>query len=138
VGICGSGPQGTFYEWSYLIQTPFVSTDLKNQVNAECGWTAAAANEKGALSLKCVKLLNEASAQISNVNMYNVYGDWYVLLESVPAPILTPLNISYNTITYYHNVLNHTLSTLYIRIPFILYLIPYTLYFVPYTYAYVA
>jgi hypothetical protein len=102
VGICGSGPQGTFYEWSYLIQTPFVSTDLKNQVNAECDWTAAAANEKGALSLKCVKLLNEASAQISNVNMYNVYGDWYVLqsmpflfsvLLFVPA-VSTPLNIS--------------------------------------------
>ena len=60
----------------YLIQTAFVSTDLKNKVNAACDWTAAAANEKGALSLQCVKLLNEASGQISNVNLYNIYGDW--------------------------------------------------------------
>lgn len=68
--------QGTYYEWQYLTQTGFVSTDLKNQVNAACDWTAAAKNKKGALSLQCVKLLNEASAQISNVNMYNIYGDW--------------------------------------------------------------
>jgi len=75
VGICGDGPQGTYYEWQYLIQTGFVSTDLKNKVNAACDWEAAAKNEKGALSLECVRLLNEASAQIANVNMYNIYGD---------------------------------------------------------------
>lgn len=34
VGICGDGPQGTYYEWQYLIQTGFVSTDLKNKVTA--------------------------------------------------------------------------------------------------------
>jgi hypothetical protein len=53
-----------------------VSTDLKNKVNKACDWDAAAKNEKGALSLECVKLLNDASAQISNVNLYNIYGDW--------------------------------------------------------------
>lgn len=68
--------QGTYYEWQYLTQTGFVSTDLKNQVNAACDWASAAKNKKGALSLQCVKLLNDASAQISNVNMYNIYGDW--------------------------------------------------------------
>ena len=46
-------------------------------MNAACDWEAAAKNEKGALSLECVRLLNEASAQIANVNMYNIYGDWY-------------------------------------------------------------
>lgn len=76
IGICGSGTDGTYYEWSYLLQTAFVSNDMKDQVNAACNWTAAAKNEKGALSLKCVSLLNQASAQIQNVNMYNIYGDW--------------------------------------------------------------
>jgi len=75
VGICGSGPQGTFYEWQYLTQTGFVSTDLKTKINDACDWKAAEKNEKGALSLLCVSLLNQASAQISNVNMYNIYGD---------------------------------------------------------------
>lgn len=68
--------QGTYYEWQYLLQTSFVSTDLKNKVNKACDWEAAAKNEKHALSFDCVKLLNEASAQISHVNLYNIYGDW--------------------------------------------------------------
>ena len=75
VGICGSGPQGTYYEWEYLVQTGFVDTNLKNDINSECDWEAAAANEEGALSAKCVSLLNDASAEIGNVNMYNIYGD---------------------------------------------------------------
>lgn len=76
VGICGDGSQGTYYEWSYLIQTPFVDSALKAQVNSACNWTAAAANEKHALSARCVALLNSASEEISNVNLYNIYGDW--------------------------------------------------------------
>jgi carboxypeptidase C (cathepsin A) len=76
VGICGDGTQGTYYEWQYLLQTAFVSTDLKNKVNSACDWDAAAKNEKGALSLDCVRYLNDASAQISHVNLYNIYGDW--------------------------------------------------------------
>lgn len=75
VGICGSGPQGTYYEWSYLLNQAFVDAGLKNSVNAACNWTAAAANVPDALSSKCVSLLNSASKEISNVNMYNVYGD---------------------------------------------------------------
>lgn len=75
VGICGDGPQGTYYEWQYLLQTAFVATSLKNSVNSECDWVAAAANTKDALSAKCVQLLNQASAEIANVNMYDVYGD---------------------------------------------------------------
>jgi len=75
LGICGSGPQGTYYEWSYLLQTAFVSNDLKAQVNRACDWEAAAINDPTALSSACVALLNQASAQISHVNMYNIYGD---------------------------------------------------------------
>ena len=76
VGICGDGSQGAYYEWSYLTQTAFIDTALKNQVNSACNWTAAAANEKFALSARCVSLLNSASEEISNVNLYNIYGDW--------------------------------------------------------------
>lgn len=75
VGICGDGTQGTWYEWNYLIQTPFVDPDLKNSVNAACNWTAAALNEAGALSEKCVSLLNSASLEIGHVDLYNIYGD---------------------------------------------------------------
>lgn len=75
VGICGSGPQGTYYEWEYLTQTAFVDPNLKNQVNSVCNWTAAATNTEGALSAQCVSLLNKASAQIAHVNMYDIYGD---------------------------------------------------------------
>jgi serine carboxypeptidase-like clade I len=75
VGICGNGPQGTFYEWQYLIQTSFVSNKLKKKVNSACDWEAAEANVKNSLSAKCIDLLNQASNQIQNVNMYDIYGD---------------------------------------------------------------
>lgn len=75
VGICGNGPQGTYVEWAYLLETAFVSPDLKKKINDACDWDAAAANDKGALSADCVLLLNKASGQISNVNLYNIYGD---------------------------------------------------------------
>lgn len=75
IGICGSGPQGTFYEWEYLLQTGFIDTDLKNAINAACDWEAAEANEPGAITAPCAKLLASASEEISNVNMYNIYGD---------------------------------------------------------------
>lgn len=75
IGICGSGPQGTYYEWSYLIQTAFVSSSLKAKVNAACNWKDAALNIDGSLDAKCVSLLNQASEQIQNVNMYDIYGD---------------------------------------------------------------
>jgi len=75
VGICGSGPQGTYYEWSYLLQTAFIDSDLKAKINTACDWAAAAKNTVGALSLQCVGLLNSASQEISNVDLYNIYGD---------------------------------------------------------------
>lgn len=75
LGICGSGTQGTYYEWSYLLQTGFVDHDLKQEIENKCDWKAAALNEEKALSVACVSLLNKASAEIQNVNMYNIYGD---------------------------------------------------------------
>jgi len=75
VGICGSGPQGTYYEWKYLTQTGFVQNDLKDQIDATCDWEAAEANVSGALSQACIKLLGQASNQIQNVNLYNIYGE---------------------------------------------------------------
>lgn len=75
VGICGDGSQGTYYEWEYLLQTAFVDANLKDSVNAACDWEKAKTNTADALSYKCLTLLNQASAQISHVNMYNIYGD---------------------------------------------------------------
>ena len=73
LGICGSGPQGTFYEWTYLMQSSLVSNTLKAKVNKQCDWEAAEANIEGALSKECISLLDQASQQIANVNMYGVY-----------------------------------------------------------------
>ena len=76
VGICCQAcSQATYTEWKYLIETPFVSRELKEKVNSACDWPAAAKNEKNALSFNCVKLLNEASDAIENINLYSVYGD---------------------------------------------------------------
>jgi len=75
VGICGSGPQGIFYEWSYLLQTAFIDKNLKLKVNDVCDWPAAAKNIPGALSFACISLLSQASSVIQNVNMYDIYGD---------------------------------------------------------------
>jgi carboxypeptidase C (cathepsin A) len=75
VGICGDGPQGTYYEWDYLTQTAFVDPNLKREINSACNWTAANLNEPQALSANCVSLLNKASAQINHVNLYDIYGD---------------------------------------------------------------
>eukprot|EP01039_Chlorochromonas_danica_P000975 gene975-1059_t len=75
VGVCGDGTQGTYYEWQYLLQTSFVENSMKDQVNAACDWTKAANNDPDALSFHCISLLNQASKQISHVNMYDMYGD---------------------------------------------------------------
>jgi len=75
VGICSSGSQATYSEWSYLLQTPFVSGALKEKANKACDWDAAKAGNKNALSFNCISVLNEASQGIDNVNLYNVYGD---------------------------------------------------------------
>lgn len=75
IGICGSGPQGTFYEWSYLLQTALVSPALKVAVDDSCDWKLAANNTPDALSEKCKSLLRDASSEIGNINMYDIYGE---------------------------------------------------------------
>lgn len=75
VGICGNGPQGTYYEWEYLVQTAFIDNDLKVKINEVCDWEAAEQNTEGALSAVCVSYLNKASAEMTGINLYNVYGD---------------------------------------------------------------
>ena len=75
IGICGSGPQGTSYEWLYLLQTGFIENSLKLQINQACDFQGALKQQEGALSAKCIQLLTQASAQIQNVNLYDVYGD---------------------------------------------------------------
>lgn len=75
IGICGDGSQGTYYEWTYLLETGFISEDLKHSVNNACDWDAAAQNDPNALSTECVLLLNQASKEIGHVDMYNIYGD---------------------------------------------------------------
>lgn len=75
IGICGSGPQGTFYEWEYLLGTGFIDTDLKKQINGACDWESAEKNIRGSLTAECVTLLNSASKEIGHVDLYNIYGD---------------------------------------------------------------
>ena len=80
--------KGTFYEWQYLLQTAFVDAKLKAAVNAACDWAAAASNQPQALSSQCVKLLNQASAEIAHVNLYNIYGDWYGHMPYIHIPCI--------------------------------------------------
>jgi hypothetical protein len=75
VGICGSGPQGTAYEWLYLLQTAFIDGKLKHKITKTCDFEAALKNEDGAFSAECVKLLTDASAEIQNINLYGIYQD---------------------------------------------------------------
>jgi carboxypeptidase C (cathepsin A) len=75
IGICGFGSQGTYYEWEYLTQLALIPNTLKNQINMVCNWTAAMNNTPNSISPQCQVLLEEASAIISNVDLYDVYGD---------------------------------------------------------------
>lgn len=75
VGICGSGPQGTAYEWLYLLETAFVDRKLKVAINKNCDFEAALQQQSGAFSAACVELLSAASKEIQNVNLYGIYQD---------------------------------------------------------------
>jgi carboxypeptidase C (cathepsin A) len=95
IGICGHGVQGTCYEWTYLTQLGFIPTDLKASINKACNWTAACANIQGSLSVQCEELLGTASAEISNVNMYNVYGDCVNSYLDDVRPMKAPHNSAF-------------------------------------------
>ena len=66
---------------------------LKAAVNAACDWAAAATNQAQALSSQCVKLLNQASAEIAHVNLYNIYGDWCGIAFPFAFPLPVPLRM---------------------------------------------
>merc|ERR1711966_487392 len=36
LGICGSGTQGQYYTTKYLMQTGFIPSSLKDELNAQC------------------------------------------------------------------------------------------------------
>lgn len=48
---------------------------LKDEINSICDWNSAKLNLPNALSSACTLLLQDASKIISNVNLYNIYGD---------------------------------------------------------------
>jgi carboxypeptidase C (cathepsin A) len=75
IGICGFGPQGTYYEWEYLTQLSFIPNDQKTQINNACNWTCAKQNLPNCFSPVCEALMEKAKLEISDINMYDVYGD---------------------------------------------------------------
>jgi len=83
IGICGFGEQGTYYEWEYLTQQALIPNTLKTKINTVCNWTAAMMNLTNALSPACKLLLDDASEIISNVDLYDIYGD---CVNSYPPP----------------------------------------------------
>lgn len=73
VGICGSGPQADAYLWQYMLQTAFISLDVKAAAAKACDFRAAV-EELQPMSPECYAILSQASTQISNINLYDVYG----------------------------------------------------------------
>eukprot|EP01061_Rhynchopus_euleeides_P012090 TRINITY_DN216_c0_g1_i1.p1 TRINITY_DN216_c0_g1~~TRINITY_DN216_c0_g1_i1.p1 ORF type:complete len:472 (+),score=190.02 TRINITY_DN216_c0_g1_i1:39-1418(+) len=66
IGVCGG--QRDQYDTEYLLGQAFVSHTMKTQIRAECSdWSAP--------SKKCETLLGEMATTISNVNLYNIYGE---------------------------------------------------------------
>ena len=67
VGVCGG--QRWVYDTTYLIGTALVDPQLKAKIVAQCDFTAAAP------STGCAALIDQMSAAIDHVNLYNIYGE---------------------------------------------------------------
>jgi hypothetical protein len=67
VGVCGG--QRWAYDTTYLIGTALVDPQLKALIVAQCDFTAAAP------SSVCAALIDQMSAAIDHVNLYNIYGE---------------------------------------------------------------
>ena len=67
VGVCGG--QRWVYDTTYLIGTALVDPQLKAQIVAQCDFTAAAP------STACAALIDQMSAAVGHVNLYNIYGE---------------------------------------------------------------
>lgn len=74
VGICGSGPQADAYLWQYMLQTGFVSHDVKAKALHACDFRAAV-EELRPFSAECQAVLTQASEQVGFINLYDVYGE---------------------------------------------------------------
>ena len=67
VGVCGG--QRWAYDTTYLMGTALVAPQLKAEMGAQCDFTAAAPSEG------CAALIDQMSAAIGHVNLYNIYGE---------------------------------------------------------------
>jgi len=57
-----------------MLQTAFISQDLKKHIYSHCDFEAAIL-DKEPLGLQCQLLLDDAQDQIGHVDLYNVLGD---------------------------------------------------------------
>ena len=71
VGVCAQEENFSYFRWAYLVQTAFISSSDKASIASTCNWTAASPLP----SATCKAVLAQAAQSISNVNVYNVYGD---------------------------------------------------------------
>ena len=65
IGVCGG--QRDQYDTEYLLGQAFVSNIMKHKIRAACDWTK--------ISTECSELIKEMHTTISNVNLYNIYGE---------------------------------------------------------------
>lgn len=86
IGICGwyynNYCQGLYYSYQYFLNLPFFDDNLKKNITKHCDWNACLevnqkpiTDENPILSLACYQLLDQASTQLSYINIYNVYSD---------------------------------------------------------------
>ena len=71
VGVCAQSDEYSYFRWTYLQQTAFISSSTKAAIASSCNWTAAHPNP----SPSCAAVLQNAAKSISHINLYNVYGD---------------------------------------------------------------
>eukprot|EP00755_Sulcionema_specki_P006138 Sspe_Gene.34647::Locus_16828_Transcript_2_2_Confidence_0.667_Length_2483::g.34647::m.34647/K16296/SCPL-I; serine carboxypeptidase-like clade I len=66
IGVCGG--QRDQYDTEYLLQTAFLSKKLKAQISGACkNWEN--------VTSECHNLVQEMQTVVSNVNLYNIYGE---------------------------------------------------------------
>ena len=71
VGVCAQSDEYSYFRWTYLQQTAFISSSTKAAIASSCNWTAAHPNP----SPSCAAVLQNAAKSISHIILYNVYGD---------------------------------------------------------------
>ena len=93
IGICGwyyTGIcQGMYYSMKFLLDLPFIRQSLKDQITTACDWNACKNNITAdsylvQLSSDCLNLLDVASVELGEINIYNVYGS--CIFDSCEGP----------------------------------------------------